>query len=297
MGHRVRDSRGRFAGWVGATAPPVRGQAHGLRLPPPVDLGARRQARLEAMAVATVGASDAARARVVAEEDAAARERLRAVADDPSEAARLDADGPRPRFSVAAAGTARRWHVRVDRPTPGGRHVPGPLVDVLDVPELTRAEYLAMDAHRGQLDQSGVPYRFHVLGARALLRSLPQYDALAPADRAVAQVAACLHDVLEDTAYEERDLRDLGFSDAAVSTVVAVTRQRGEEASAYYARVVKAGPVAVAVKLADLAHNTLPSRRGVLPKAAFDRLGRKYARAYAALGVASPPWLEPASRA
>lgn len=164
------------------------------------------------------------------------------------------------------------------------------------------ASLVSAAAHRGQTDKLGVPYGLHPFGVARILETLDEFDALSSQQRAEAKAAAYLHDVLEDTPITREDLADMGFSPSIIDTVEAVTARDGESKDAYYARVIEQGPLAVAVKLADLGHNNLPARRACLPGAPgnpvpdggvdqYVKLGKKYAKAYAVLGSTVPEHL------
>ena len=77
-----------------------------------------------------------------------------------------------------------------------------------------------------------------------------------------AKIVAVLHDILEDTATSETDLRSLGFDEKIIHAVLAVTKQDGESRFQAVQRTVK-NPIACEVKLADLSDNMDLSR---LPK-------------------------------
>lgn len=61
-----------------------------------------------------------------------------------------------------------------------------------------------------------------------------------------------------------------------------LTRTKSEPADVYYAQI-KLNPVALKVKLADIADNADESRLALLPPKTADRLRRKYAKALGAL--------------
>ena len=183
--------------------------------------------------------------------------------------------------------------------------------DVLRNPDLpasaAKAQLIAATVHQGQTDQNGQPYLQHPAAVVDLAHGLPEYQQLDPHSQDVVVQAAWLHDTLEDTALTTDDLRVAGFSDTVIDTVVAVTSHDDETKAEYYQRVRNAGPLALIVKLADLTHNTLPSRRDTLPGSptkpiTADRnsdpdadrwttLGVKYANAYGSLGLAVPTHL------
>lgn len=145
-----------------------------------------------------------------------------------------------------------------------------------------RAEQLAVLAHRGQVDKLGVDYVEHPRSVVALLRRSELFASLSSAQRATAVQAAWLHDVVEDTAVTADDLRAHGF-DAAVVEVVGLLTRRPEVPGDHYYAAVRQHPVARAVKVADVAHNTDPERRAGLEPDDQQRLSTKYARALRAL--------------
>ena len=116
---------------------------------------------------------------------------------------------------------------------------------MLDQPiptQLAKAIRIAAEAHEGQLDKAGQPYVLHVLRVMFGCQS-PE-----------AQVAAALHDVVEDTDWTLDDLRGEGFSETVVEIVDALTRREGEDYFDF-ARRAAATPLGREVKRADLLDN------------------------------------------
>jgi len=108
---------------------------------------------------------------------------------------------------------------------------------------------MAAEAHRGQLDQQGVPYIEHV---RAVAHSVS----------AEAQPVALCHDLLEDTGVSEKALKRMLTPDdlAAVKILTRDDHDRAEGAyERYIERIAAAqgnpGELAREVKRADLQHN------------------------------------------
>ncbi|TCN53453.1 HD domain-containing protein [Rhodococcus sp. SMB37] len=132
------------------------------------------------------------------------------------------------------------------------------------------AEMMAAEAHAGQVDKAGQPYITHP--ARVAAR-------VAGDEHAVA--AAWLHDVVEDTEITLADLEQ-AFPPDVTAAVDALTRRRDETPAEYYARV-RTVPLALTVKLADMADNSDPQRLALLDVATRERLIAKYARARAEL--------------
>jgi len=132
-----------------------------------------------------------------------------------------------------------------------------------------RALALASSVHKDQVDKSGEPYLGH---CRRVMDKLDSDD-----ERAVA----ALHDIIEDTPTTADDLRKL-FPGHIVDAVVALTRVDGVAPEVYY-KGIKADPLALQVKLADLHDNLDPQRVRRLDLALAARLRAKYGKAYLAL--------------
>lgn len=129
---------------------------------------------------------------------------------------------------------------------------------------LDEATALARRAHAGQTDKAGRPYIEHPL--RVMHRLRGEYE----------QMAAILHDVLEDTPITENDLRSAGCPETVVAAVRALTKHPGEPLEDSMARA-GANPIACAVKRADIADNSDPARLALLDEATAQRLRHKYA--------------------
>ena len=112
------------------------------------------------------------------------------------------------------------------------------------VPSVEDAIALAARAHRGQRYSSPErePYIFHPLRVMLSLSD--------PAD----QIAAVLHDVVEDTGIELRDLVSAGYPPEVVTAVEALSHRARESYDEYIERVAE-NEIARRVKLADLREN------------------------------------------
>lgn len=131
---------------------------------------------------------------------------------------------------------------------------------------LADAVALATSAHEGQVDKSGRPYIGHPLRV------------MASVEGEHAQMAAVLHDVIEDTPVTAEDLTARGCPSDVVDAVVALSHLPGEPQEDYLRRVA-ANPLAVTVKRADIADNLSPARTARLDDATRARLEIKYATA------------------
>ena len=128
---------------------------------------------------------------------------------------------------------------------------------------------IAAKAHEGQKDKSGLPYILHPL--RVMMR----------VEGEEAQIVAVLHDVIEDTSVSAADLRQAGFSEQVVATVLCVTHRKDEPYADYVVRC-KSNEVARRVKVADLEDNSRLDRILLRPQrfeADVARL-RKYVLSY-----------------
>lgn len=136
---------------------------------------------------------------------------------------------------------------------------------------IARARAIAHEAHEGQKDKSGRDYvTAHVADVARRVTTTGEYDPTAVA-------VAWLHDTIEDTPLTENDLRHM-FPPPIVEAVAAITHYPHESRWDYYRRV-KANPIALRVKLADIASNTDPARMALLDGKTRGRLSEKYATA------------------
>ena len=138
-------------------------------------------------------------------------------------------------------------------------------------PLTIKAMSIAYDAHHGQRDKSGVPYVFHPLHLAEQMED------------EISCCVALLHDVVEDT---DITLEQLA-KDFPAQVVEAVRLLTHDPDTDYfdYVRAIKGNPIAVKVKLADLAHNMNASRfAGVeVPKERIGYFRDKYTKARAIL--------------
>ena len=125
-------------------------------------------------------------------------------------------------------------------------------------PLTKKALRLCFDAHREQVDKTGLPYVFH-----------PFHLAEQMSDEYTV-CAALLHDVVEDTDTTLEDLRREGFPDEVLEALALLTHDDGAPYMEYVARL-KDNPIARAVKLADLSHNSDPTRLELLDDYALAR--------------------------
>ena len=114
-------------------------------------------------------------------------------------------------------------------------------------PLTKKAMQVCFDAHKEQKDKSGLPYVHH-----------PFHLAEQMTDE-VTTVVALLHDVAEDTSVTLAELAEQGFGDEVMQALTLLTHDPAVPYPDYVA-AIKKNPIATAVKLADLRHNSDATR-------------------------------------
>ena len=105
---------------------------------------------------------------------------------------------------------------------------------------------LAYSAHHGQFDKGGLSYIFHPIHLAEQM------------DDEISTCVALLHDTVEDTDVTLEQL-EREFPKEVVDAVGLLTH--GDDVEYFdYVRAMKANPISVKVKLADLSHNSDPKR-------------------------------------
>lgn len=136
--------------------------------------------------------------------------------------------------------------------------------------EMTKkALRLSFSAHKDQVDKSGIPYVYH------------PFHLAEQMDSEEAVIVALLHDVVEDTDYTIEDLIEMGFSKSVTDALKLMTHDETVPYMDYVAKI-KPNPIARAVKLADLRHNSDISRLETVDDKALRRV-QKYKEAIAFL--------------
>ena len=140
---------------------------------------------------------------------------------------------------------------------------------MLYTPKTKMALKLCFAAHKDQQDKSGMPYVFHPFHLAEQMQTEE------------TTIVALLHDVVEDTDYTLEDLAAMGFDPVVIEALTLLTH---DENVSYmdYVQTIKDNPVAKAVKLADLQHNSDLSRLDTVDEKALARR-EKYLKALALL--------------
>lgn len=134
-----------------------------------------------------------------------------------------------------------------------------------------RAILLATHAHLGQVDKLGEPYILHPLRVMLAVPPVPKLRALAVS-----------HDTLEDTSLTAQDFLQEGFGQDFIDSLVALTRNDGEDYLDFVRRAA-ADPDSCVVKEFDIRDNMMPSRMLRLDQDTRNRLYLKYDAALAVL--------------
>ncbi|GGY68647.1 HD domain-containing protein [Pseudoduganella albidiflava] len=126
---------------------------------------------------------------------------------------------------------------------------------------LQKAISIAIEAHAGQFDKAGAPYISHPL--RVMQRCVTESE----------QIAAVLHDVVEDTNVTMCDLQRHGFSDEIIAALQCLTKKHGEQYEEFISRVMT-NHLARRVKMADLIDNLDCSRLRTVDESDLARIKR-----------------------
>lgn len=172
-----------------------------------------------------------------------------------------------------------------------------------------RAKALAYRAHSGQVDKAGRPYIEHVARVADLVRNdrscvnedcngygeIIHSDSVGCSDPSccspatspcpdcdVAEAVAWLHDVAEDCEVSFVNELVSEYPNEISAAVSHLSRSIFVETPRYY-DVIRNSPLALRVKLADIADNSSEERLALLDEKTASRLRRKYAKAIAAL--------------
>lgn len=132
-----------------------------------------------------------------------------------------------------------------------------------------KAMSLCFEAHKEQKDKSGLPYVFHPFYVAEQMETEEE------------TIVALLHDMVEDTDWSLEALAAEGFGEEVIRALALLTHEKNVNYK-QYVRAIKQNPLAKAVKLADLRHNSDLSRLNVVDEKARKRY-EQYVEAIAIL--------------
>ena len=138
-------------------------------------------------------------------------------------------------------------------------------------PMLELALSIATEAHRGQFDKAGIDYIEHLIFVASQVDSEEE------------KAVTLLHDVIEDSSVTAEELLNAGLPETVVTAVQILSKKKGQDYQTYL-KTVKSNPLARAVKLADLKHNSDLLRLETITGKDLERL-EKYKKAVDYLGM------------
>ena len=128
-----------------------------------------------------------------------------------------------------------------------------------------KALKLCFEAHKDQVDKTGLPYVFH------------PFHLAEQMDDEISTVCALLHDVVEDTDITFEDLIQMGYPQEVIEVLKLLTHEK-EIPYMDYIKKLSTNPIAKKVKIADLMHNSDNTRLSVIDDYAKKRC-QKYKEA------------------
>lgn len=134
---------------------------------------------------------------------------------------------------------------------------------------LDRAIALASEKFIGVQDKSAEPYILHCL---EVMNNVKKYNDVE------LQIAAVLHDIVEDTDITFDNLEELGYSPRVIKIIKHVTREDCVSYDDEIARICN-DQDSIKVKMADLEHNSSILRLKGIRQKDLERI-QKYHRAY-----------------
>ena len=132
-------------------------------------------------------------------------------------------------------------------------------------PLTKKAMKIAFEAHKEQVDKTGIPYIYHPMHLAEQM------------DDEFSTCTALLHDVVEDSDMTFEELEAEGFPKEVLSALRLLTHGDGVDYMDYV-RNIKNNKIATKVKLADLKHNSDISRLDFIDEYALRR-NEKYKKA------------------
>jgi hypothetical protein len=142
---------------------------------------------------------------------------------------------------------------------------------------LLEAFQIASTLHRGQVDKAGRPYIEHLVRVQLRVQ--------AAGGDLYEQIAALLHDCIEDEKATESELVELGVPSQSIRLVVLLAKPKNGAYLPYLLKVRK-DLSARRIKSCDVDDNNDPERLDLLPVGEARRLRKKYSEAIEFLSAA-----------
>lgn len=132
---------------------------------------------------------------------------------------------------------------------------------------LSKATTIAIEAHKGHVDKTGMPYLGHIMRVMNAGKSIDE------------KICGVLHDLVEDTDWTFDQLEKEGFPIHIINALRCVTKLTDDEPYDEFIKRIKPNPLAVAVKINDLTDNMDIRRLNDITDSDIKRL-KKYHSAY-----------------
>jgi hypothetical protein len=158
---------------------------------------------------------------------------------------------------------------------------------VAEAHEVAFAEFISGAVHALQFDKAGKAYSAHPARVVLNVNTNPEYELLSEPQKSAVTAAAWLHDVVEDSGTNGFPAVSLGhlmtrnISIEALEVIELLTRPEDNSSAAkdaYYQGILT-NPLALLVKLADIADNLNEHRLALLPAPVQEKARAKYGHA------------------
>ncbi|MDH6343744.1 (p)ppGpp synthase/HD superfamily hydrolase [Parabacteroides sp. PFB2-12] len=132
---------------------------------------------------------------------------------------------------------------------------------------LQKAIQIAIKAHESQFDKYDIPYVGHIMRVMEAGKTDDE------------KIVGVLHDIVEDTDWTFEKLEEEGFATYIIDAIRCLTKTSEDEPYEEFIKRVQTNPLAVRVKINDLADNMDIRRLSAISEKDVERL-RKYHKAY-----------------
>jgi len=135
---------------------------------------------------------------------------------------------------------------------------------------LSKAIFIAFEAHKAQTDKNGQPYMLHLSRVMNMGKTIDE------------KICGVLHDLVEDTGWTFEKLEKEGFSKEIVEALKCLTKLSEEEDYEEFIKRVQKNKLAINVKINDLTDNLDVKRIREVNEKDLKRIN-KYLAAYRTL--------------
>lgn len=125
---------------------------------------------------------------------------------------------------------------------------------------LQKAIQIALEAHKEQVDKTGMPYVGHIMRVMEVGKTVDE------------KIVGVLHDIVEDTDWTFERLEKEGFPTRVVEAIRCLTKTSEEEPYDDFIQRVQANPLAIQIKINDLTDNMDVRRLPIISEKDVERL-------------------------